>query len=139
MLVNKCWILNGKIHGSLDSVTRILMACVQIHNFIVQQDHPFDNQFSSVEEEIDGLNVVPDPKASLEILYLLVVPDATFEVYPGDSHSRESIVEFLRESDILLPLHNVEWKKRELACSDAVSTVYSPSGIEKDREYISPL
>jgi hypothetical protein len=138
-LVNKFWILSGKINGSLDRVSRIIMACARLHNFIIQEDHPFDKQFSSAEEEIDALNIVPGPNAPLEMSYLPIVPDDSFEVYPGVSHSREIIVEFLRESDILRPLHNVERKKRRLACCNSALMVVSPSGTVWDREYVSPL
>jgi hypothetical protein len=88
------------------------MACTWIHNYIIQQDHQYDKQFSSVEEEIDGINLVSDQIAPLIMSYLSVVPDKTFEIYSGVSHTREAIVEFLRESEFLQPLHNVERKKR---------------------------
>ena len=138
-LVNKFRILSGKINGSLDRVTRILMACARLHNFIIREDRPFDKHYRTVEEEIDGMNLSPDPNAPLEMSYLPVVPDDMFEVYLGVSHTREAIVEFLRENDILRPVHNVERKKRELAASNTALTVHSPNGMEWDREYVSPL
>jgi len=115
------------------------MTCAWLHSFIIQEDRQFDKHFCSVEEEIVGMNLSPDPIAPLEMSYLLVVPDKTFEVYPGVSHTREAIVEFRRASDILRSLHNVERKKRELAASHAAFTVLSPSGMEWDREFVSPL
>jgi hypothetical protein len=138
-LVNKFRILSGKIIGSLDRVTRILMACARLHNFIIKEDRPFDKQYRTVEEEFDSMNLLPDPIAPLELSYLPVIPDEIFEVYPGISHTREAIVEFLRESDTLRPVHNVARKKRELAASNAALTVHSPNGMEWDREFVSPM
>ena len=76
------------------------------------------------------MNLSPDPIAPLEMSYLPVIPEEMFEVYPGVSHTREAIVEFLRESDILLPVHNVEQKKTVQAASNTALTVHSPNGME---------
>ena len=86
------------------------MAGGQIHNNIIQQDHLHGKQFSSVEEEIDGMNLVPDPTAPLKMSYLPVAPDKISEVYPGVSHTREAIDEYLRESDICD--HCIMWNRR---------------------------
>jgi hypothetical protein len=115
------------------------MACARLHNFIIKEDRPFDKQYCTVEEEFDSMNLLPDPIAPLELSYLPVIPDEIFEVYPGISHTREAIVEFLRESDTLRPVHNVARKKRELAASNAALTVHSPNGMEWDREFVSPM
>ena len=127
-------------------MTRILMACARLHNFIIREDRPFDKHYRTVEEEIDGMNLSPDPNAPLEMSYLPVVRDEIFEVYPGVSHTREAIVEFFRESDILRPYHNVKRKKTEivasntaLTASNTALTVHSPNGMESNREYVSPL
>lgn len=126
--VNEFQILSGKINGSLDQVARILMACAQLQNFIVQQDHPFKQPYQSVEEEMEGINCLPDPLAPLELPYLLVVPDKAFKIYglPKSTHTSEAIVEFLRDSEILRLVHNDEGMKRELAASGAVLTIHSP-------------
>ena len=129
-LVNIFQILSEKINGSLDQVTRVLMACARLHNFIIKEDQPFDKHLHTVEEEIDSMTLSPDPSAPLEMSYLPVVPDELFEVSPGVSHTREAIVEFLRESDILRPVHNVEWKKTELVASNTALTVHSLNGME---------
>ena len=105
------------------------MACVRLHNFIITEDQPFDKHYCIVEVEIHSMNLLPDPIAPLELSYLPVIPDQMLKVYPGISHTREAIVEFLRESDTLRPVHNVEQKKRELAASNAL-TVHSPNGME---------
>ena len=42
-LVNKFQILSGKIIGSLDPVTRILMACARLNNFIIREDQHLTN------------------------------------------------------------------------------------------------
>ena len=123
-LVNKFRILNGKIEGSLDRVTAILTACARLHNFIIQQDGPF---------EVLDSDVVPHANAPLGMGYLPVVPDETFEAYDGVSHTREGIVEYLRDYGIERPLHNIERKKRE------ESMVLSTGGLEIDREFISPI
>ena len=51
----------------LDWETRILMTCAQLHNFIIKEDRQFEKHFHTVEEEIDGINLIPDPIAPLEM------------------------------------------------------------------------
>ncbi|KAL7485511.1 hypothetical protein ACHAW6_011110 [Cyclotella cf. meneghiniana] len=110
------------------------MACARLHNFIINGDQPFEREICSVEEENDPINLLPDPMASLDLdlLYLPVVPDEIFLVYPGISHSMEAIVEFLRD------IHNIERKRRDLAGGKTELTVLSPIGMEWDREFVSP-
>ena len=123
-LVNKFRILSGKIEGSLDRVTAVLTACARLHNYIIREDGPFETKAD---------DVVPHANAPLGLGYLPVVPDETFEVYNGVSHTREATVEFLRVNDISRPLHNIERKKREQ------NMVVSTRGLEIDREFISPI
>jgi hypothetical protein len=40
-LVNIFCILSGKIEGRLDRVPPISIACVRLHNYIIQEDKPF--------------------------------------------------------------------------------------------------
>ena len=58
----------------MDRVTAILTACARLHNFIIQQDGPF---------EVLDSDVVPHANAPLGMGYLPVVPDETFEAYDG--------------------------------------------------------
>ncbi|KAL7552356.1 hypothetical protein ACHAWF_016576 [Thalassiosira exigua] len=103
-LVNKFRILGGKVEGSLDRVSAILEACSRLHNFIIQVDGPFDTKvYSAVEEEMESLEIVANPIAPLGMSYLPVVPDETFEAYPGVSHTRDAIVEFIREQPMGRP------------------------------------
>jgi hypothetical protein len=136
-LVNKFRILSGKIVGSMDRASAILIACARLHNFIIQEDNPFQ-QCKTADEEIDSCDFAPNPLAPLGMSYLPVVPDENFEVYPGISHIRDAIVEHLREYDILRPIHNIERKRTEL--QDASHAfVLSPNGQEWEREFVSPL
>jgi len=124
-LVNKFRILSGKIEGSLDRVTAILTACARLHNYIIQEDGPFETKAD---------DIVAHSSAPLGMGYLPVVPDETFEVYNGVSRTREAIVEFLRDKEISRPLHNIERKKREQNM-----IVVSANGLRIDREFISPI
>ncbi|KAL7545661.1 hypothetical protein ACHAWF_009009 [Thalassiosira exigua] len=134
-LVNKFRILSGKVGGSLDRVSAILEACSRLHNFIIQVDGPFDTkQYSSVEEEMESLEIVANPSAPLGMSYLPVVPDETFEAYPGVSHTRDAIVDFIREQPMGRPMHNLERRRQEL--SRRVPTI---DGDDIGREYISPI
>jgi hypothetical protein len=132
-LVNKFRILHGKIEGSQDRVTAVLTACSRLHNFIIKHDGPFEACNGSVEDEMNSLEIHPNPSAPLGMSYLPVVPDETFEAYTGVSHTREAIVDFLRAHEIGRPLHNIERKKREM------SVVVSPSGFECHRDFFSPI
>jgi hypothetical protein len=64
-----------------------------------------------MEEEIESLHLEADPIALLHMMYLPVMPDKTFQIYPGILHTRETIVKFLQESNILHPVHNIEREK----------------------------
>ena len=137
-LVNKFRILNGKIEGSLDRVTAILTACARLHNFIIQEDGPFETEhnYKSVQEEMDQLEIRAHPSAPLGMSYLPVVPDENFQVYHGISHTRQAIVEYLQENEIGRPLHNIEQKKREMA---EMAYIVSPGGVCCERGYVSPI
>ena len=93
---------------------------------------PFDKDFRTIEEEIDCMDLSPDPIAPLEMSYLPDVLDKMFEVCHGVSRTREVIDKFLRKRDILQPVYNVKWKKTELAASNTALTVHSPNRIEWD-------
>ena len=128
-LVNKFRILSGKVGGSLDRVTAVLIACARLHNFIIQEDGPFEICDMS---DADRLEIRADPSAPFGMSYLPVIPDSTFQVYEGTSQTRNGIVNFIRENEIGRPLHNIERKKREndFFCSE--------SGRLIDREFVSP-
>ena len=128
-LVNKFRILSGKIEGSLDRVTAILTACARLHNFIIQEDGPFEGVSP---EDMDSNTDASSSIAPFGMNYLPVVPDDSFVSYSGVSHTREAIVDFIRENGIGRPLHNIERKKRE------ENMLLSVGGLEVDREFISP-
>ena len=82
-LVKKFGILSGKVGGSVERVSAILIACARLHNFIIREDGPFDCEFSLVMEEYDSYDITPDPAAPLGMSYLPIVPDEEFQAYPG--------------------------------------------------------
>jgi hypothetical protein len=137
-LVNKFRILSGKINGSIDRVSAILMACVRLHNYIIQEDGPFECNSISVEDEIDRLQITPNTAAPLGMSYLPVVPDENFVSVTGVSYTREAIVDYLREHEISRPLYNIERKRAQLQEErDAVAqNIRQP--INCDVEYVSP-
>jgi hypothetical protein len=55
-----------------------------LHNFIIQEDGPFQ-QLKTVDEEIKNCDFTPDLLAPLGMSYLPVVPDEHFQAYPGIS------------------------------------------------------
>jgi hypothetical protein len=136
-LVNKFRILSGKVGGSMDRVSAILMACARLHNFIIKwkgQD-AIAAEYASVDDEMEALHITPNSDAPLGMSYLPVIPDEEFEAFPGISRTREAIVEHIREHDIRRPLHNIVRQRRE----QLELVVVSPNGSEIDREFISPV
>lgn len=134
-LVNKFRILSGKVLGSLNRVSAILTACARLHNFIIREDCPSLPLATSVEEEARRHEIKAHPSAPLGMSYLPVVPDEEFEVYPGVSHTREAIVDQLREPGApRRPPHNIERKKRELGVVTS-----EKAGLSVDREFVSPM
>lgn len=114
-------------------MSAILNACSRLHNFIIQEDGPFDRQYNNVDEEIESLHIQPNAKAPLGMSYLPVVPDETFETYTGISYTRQLIVDNLRAHEIYRPLNSIERKKKEQ------QFVISPNGVANEREFISPV
>ncbi|KAL7475838.1 hypothetical protein ACHAW6_001738 [Cyclotella cf. meneghiniana] len=51
-LINKFRILSGKINGSLDRVTRGVMACAWLHSFNIKEDQPFANTFVPLRKSL---------------------------------------------------------------------------------------
>jgi len=135
-LVNKFRILSGKIVGSMERVSAILTACARLHNFIIQNDGPFEAVYSSVEEEMESLSITPNPSAPLGMSYLPVVPNEEFVPYSGISYTREAIVEHIREYDIRRPKHNIERQKQER--QERLDSFVSPNGMVIEREYVTP-
>ncbi|KAL7456503.1 hypothetical protein ACHAWC_008001 [Mediolabrus comicus] len=141
-MVNKFRILRRKLECSLKKNTAILMACARLHNFIIQQDKPFGaskyeardegNDDNSSDGEEEQLEIIPHPNAPLGMSYMPQLPDDSFDPYQGVSHTREGIVNALREGSIKRPLHNIQRKKEEMEHK-------SMSGHIIPREYISPI
>ena len=76
-LVNKFHNLSGKIVGSMDVASAILIACAWLNNFIIQEDGPFQ-QFKTADEEIKNCDFAPTPLAPFGMSYLTVGPDENF-------------------------------------------------------------
>jgi hypothetical protein len=96
-------------------------------------------KYNSVKDESNCMNLDEHPSSPLYMSYLRSVSDATFEAYPGISHTREATVEFRRGGEISCLVHSVDRKKRELIEAAAAQTVLSPCGIEWEREFVGPM
>ena len=131
-MVNKFRILDGKIQGPLSRVVSILTACARLHNFIIQEDGPHDISNLSIEEEMEELGITPDPSAPFGLSYLPSIPDEEFEHEVGVSHTRDAIVEAIRDAGHRRPLHNINRQQREQ------EMFVSPTGQSVDRDFISP-
>ncbi len=138
-MVNKFRILRKKLECSMEKNTAILMACARLHNFILQQDRPYEKVRTvsylseSDDDELD-LDITPLPTAPLGMTYMPQLPDDTFEMHIGVSHTRNAIVEELSEEDIGRPMSNLIRKREELRKQHT-----SLSGDIIDREFFSPL
>ncbi len=135
--MNKFTIIGGKVGGSIDRVSTILNACTSLYNFIIHEDRPFDVDyiFATVEEEMEALCITPNRDAPLGMSFLPVVLDDEFEAFPVISHTREAIMEHIREHDIQRPLHNTVHQRRE----QFEAMVVSPNGSEIERKFVSPV
>ena len=89
------------------------MACARLHNSI-KEDCSFEQNLHSVEDKIEDQNFDVNPSNPFQMSYQPVIPDETFQVYHGKSHTREAVVEFLRVSNVLQPVHNVNRKKETM-------------------------
>mmetsp|Transcript_32231 Transcript_32231/g.77042 ORF Transcript_32231/g.77042 Transcript_32231/m.77042 type:complete len:373 (-) Transcript_32231:51-1169(-) len=131
-MVNKFRILDGKVEGSLDRVVSILTACARLHNFIIQEDGPHDISHLSIEEEMEELGITPNPSAPFGLSYLPSIPDQEFEHELGVSHTRDAIVEAIRDAGHRRPLHNINRQQREQ------EMFVSPTGQSVGRDFVSP-
>ena len=135
-LVGKFRLLNGTAGGSMDRVSSILTACARLHNYIISEDMPFNNEYNyaSTGEEMEAMGITANNDAPLRMSYLPIIPDHNFKSFPGISRTREATVEHIREHDIRRPLHNIARQRRE-----QLEMVISPDGSAIDREYVSPI
>jgi hypothetical protein len=137
-LVGKFRIFSGTVGGSMDRVssTSILTACTRLHNYIISEDRPFnnDNNFASTGEEMEALGITADNEAPLGMSFLPVILDDDFESFPGILQTREATVEHINEHDIHRPLHNIALQRRE-----QLDMVISTDGSAIDRKYVSPM
>lgn len=144
-LVNKFRILGSTIVGSLNRVSRILMACARLHNCIIRQDGLADD----LHMKDDGRRPrsSQDSMAPLGMNYLPSIPDDEFVFgeAAGVSHTREEVVEWLRSQQMRRPLHNLERRRRQdqrqqqeterwVMSANADGDVYAV-----EREFISPI
>ena len=131
-LVNKFRILNGKVEGPLSRVADILTACARLHNFIIRQDGLVDIPDIDVEDEMGRMDITADPIAPSGMRYLPIIPNDEFHSYPGVSHTRDAIVDMIRDYTYRRPLHNVLRKKM------ADEVFASPLGGDVHRVFFSP-
>ena len=129
--------MSGKVGGSINRVSAILLACARLHNFIIRRDHPFDAEvtYDSIDDKMDALGICPNRDAPLCMSYLPVIPNKEFEAHPGILRTREAIVEYICENDIRRSLHNIARQRSE---QQLQSIDISPSGCVNDQEFISP-
>jgi hypothetical protein len=128
LLTNKFRILKGRMVGSLDRISAIVMACARLHNFIISVDGNEDER--GCDEVREESTIVKDAVAPFGMAYLPVVPNEEWVPFDGLSYTREGIVEYLRENSIQRPLYNLERKRNEV--------FQSSNNTEWDREYVSP-
>lgn len=128
LLTNKFRILKGRMVGSLDRITAIVMACARLHNFVIAIDG-FDEMMGCDEVREETI-IAKDVVAPFGMAYLPVVPNDEWVQFEGISYTREGIVEYLRQNSIQRPLYNLERKKNEV--------LQSMNNTEWDSEYISP-
>ena len=70
---------------------------MRLYNFIIQQDGPFHvPENLSIQNEMEQWEINLNPVAPLGMNYLPVVPDKTFALYDGVSHTRDEIVDMIR-------------------------------------------
>jgi len=134
-LVNKFWILSGKVGGSIDRVLAILTCWPP--KFCHPEDRAFHAEYlySTIEEEMDALCVTPNRDAPLGISFFSVNPNEEFETLLGVSCTREVIVKHIRKPDIRRPLHNIAHQRSE----QLEAMVVSPDCTKIAHEFVSPL
>ena len=129
LLTNKFRILKGRMVGSLDRITAIVMASARLHNYVILMDGA--DEMRGCEELRDESTIVQDCAAPFGMSYLPVVPNDEWVQFDGVSYTREGIVEYLHENSIQRPLYNLERKRNEVA-------LQSTNDTEWESEYISP-
>jgi hypothetical protein len=75
----------------MDRVSAVLIACAQLHNFIIKwKGHvPFETKHASIEDKMESLHITPNSNALLGMSFLPVVPDEEFEAFPGISRTKD--------------------------------------------------
>jgi hypothetical protein len=62
---------------------------------------------------MEALRITPNSDAPLGMSLLLVVPDESFEAFPGISRMRAAIVKHICKHDIRRPLYNIARQRIE--------------------------
>ena len=84
---------------------------------------------------MEALRITPNSDAPQGMSFLPIVPDESFEAFPGISRMTEAIVEHIRKNDIRRPLYNIAHQRIE----QLELVVVSPNGSDIDREFVSPI
>ena len=83
------------------------MACAQLHNFIIEEDMPEDENDNDGDIDPGELNIIAMPNAPLGMCYNPTMLDDEFVQYSGVSQTHTAMVELIAENSYQCPIHNL--------------------------------
>ena len=123
-LTNKFRILKKVMSGSLRNIVRKIATCATLHNFVIAEDGVQDTEEHEDQTREDNETTIP-----FGMNYHPTLPDRdVFLGVAGVSHTRDALLELIRELDMRRPQHN-------LLRND---TFISRDGTTFESEYVSP-
>ena len=150
LLVNKFSILKKPLFTSLAIASKTIMCCVQLHNFVINNDgadvpdETNDNNENDIQHQqcVNGErlpHVVNSPGGSM--VYQPTMIEDGFEEIIGISHSRRNMVDFLHENGFKRPEYNLirNSKLRTMTKTQLRGSTDGYKKIDTDDEYFHPV
>lgn len=130
-LVRKWWILTSRLQNSLETNSRILMACARLHNFVIDNDDKVTEIWASEDDESQSCGSHVSTNAPFDLAYMPTIPE-DFESPVGSSILRHTLVSLIKQKSLQRPRHNrVRQERYKLLQENLDSDMI-------DLEYFSP-
>ncbi|GFH51927.1 hypothetical protein CTEN210_08403 [Chaetoceros tenuissimus] len=104
-LVRKWWILTSTLQNSLETNSKILMACARLHNFVIDNDKKVKDIWASEDDESLSSGSHVSTNAPFDLAYMPTIPEE-FESPVGSSILRQALVDLIHQNSLQSPHHN---------------------------------
>lgn len=130
-LVRKWWVLTSTLQNSLETNSKILMACARLHNFVIDNDSKIADIWASEDDESQRVTSHVSSNAPFDLAYMPTIQE-DYETPVGSSLLRHTLVDLIHHHKLERPHHNRTRQERYQLLQETLDTELV------DLEYFSP-